>query len=182
MVADVVWSDIPGWFSEEEAALYLQYLDGPWCEVGSWRGRSAYVLASSGYPGTCIEWFQGSPEHNKERDPPEVVEEDLRSNLAGFNVRIIDKDFHEAADDVGEVQFLHLDADHSYNMTQAAFDLYSPKIVTDGFFALHDAWGESGSHERTAWPGSMKFAKELIRNPAWMHIQDAHRAAIFQKR
>lgn len=173
---------IDGWFSWREAKLYLRYLAGPWCEVGSWRGRSARVLASTGYPGVCVEWGKGSPQHDREWGLADDILGDLHRNLRGFHVRIIEGDLREVHPKVGSVQFLHLDADHTPEMTQAAFDLYAPKVIPGGYLALHDAWGERGSHKHCGWPGTMAFAKDLIASPHWEHIEDAQRAAIFKKR
>ena len=171
-MAKPLWTDIPGWFSQEEADLYLEYLDGEWCEVGCWRGRSAVLLASSGYHGTVVDWFQGSPQHDLENDN-ETVEADLRRNLSGLDVDIISGDLREVSHKVGKVQFLHLDADHWGDMTEVAFDLYSPKILTGGILALHDAYGN--------WRDTVSFVNGLMGRPGWVFLGKADRAAVFRK-
>ncbi len=172
---------IPGWFSRAEADLYLEHLEGRWCEVGTWQGRSARCLASSGYPGVAVDWFSGSEGHGVERKDPETLEANWRFNLRDFPVELVVGDFREAADKIGGYfQFLHLDAEHTYESTRDALALYSPKLMDGGVLALHDAWGEDGNRNWTAWPGSQKVMKELDCRQ-WEHLGDAERSALFRK-
>ncbi len=108
-----------------------------------------------------------------ERDDPDVVEADLRANLAEFDVTIIKGDLRKVHEQVGPVQFLHLDADHWGEMTEAAFDLYGPKVETQGFLALHDAYGD--------WHDTVRFAEYLASDPDWQFVDKADRAAVFQR-
>lgn len=150
----------------------------PWCEVGCYQGRSTVILASTG-PGTVVDHFEGTASHPEEWGKNNYRE--FMENTKGFAIRIVVGRFERKAGNVGSIRFLHLDADHSYEATKLAFDLYTPKLVRGGHVALHDAWGEEGSKTETAWPGSMRFAKELMESPGWEHVGDARRLAAFKK-
>ncbi len=58
-------------------------------------------------------------------------------------------------------------------MTEVAFDLYSPKILTGGFLALHDAYGN--------WRDTVSFVNGLMGRPGWVFKGKADRAAVFRK-
>lgn len=179
-VADHLWrraDAIPGWFSREEADLVYTLCESPWCEIGCHRGRSTVILAAKG-PGTVVDTFQGTATRPAE---PGWHLREFMENTRGFAIRIVVGRFERKAGNVGSIRFLHLDADHSYEATKLAFDLYTPKLVRGGHVALHDAWGEEGSKTETAWPGSMRFAKELMESPGWEHVGDARRLAAFKK-
>lgn len=181
-VADHLWrraDAIPGWFSREEADLVYTLCESPWCEVGCYQGRSTVILASTG-PGTVVDHFEGTASHPEEWGKNNYRE--FLVNTWGFPVRVLKGPFAQVSEKVKDnLRFLHLDADHSYEATKLAFDLYAPKLVKGGHLALHDAWGEDGSKMDTAWPGSMQFAKDLIANPRWEHVGDARRLAAFKK-
>jgi hypothetical protein len=151
---------IEGWLSKLEAILLYALCEGSWCEVGAWRGKSAVVLAETGHPGVVID---------------KEVTLELRNNLSPYAVKVVESSFEDAIGAVGQVQLLHLDADHSYEGTKRAYELYSPKVQHEGYLVFHDARG--GGH-----PEVELFVTTLFRNPSWRHIASVERSVVFQLR
>jgi hypothetical protein len=173
MIDDELWTkveQIHGWLWREEADTLDDLNSGEWCEVGCWQGRSTRVLAEKN-PGWAVDWFQGSPEHEAGTD---TYEEFMRNVGWHPNVTVVRSRFENAADHVGRVDLLHLDADHSYDATKLAFDLYSPKVRIGGHVVFHDARGGG-------WPSVERFVAELKRRPGWAHVVNVGRAAAFQR-
>lgn len=173
---------IDGWYFRAEADLLWRLCDGLWCEVGCWRGKSTVVLAQSGYKGYAIDWFKGSPEHQGK--PPNTLE-DFKRYVAPFpNVTILDYRFEDCADQVPDgLRLLHLDADHSYAATRAAWELYAHKVEVSGHVVLHDAWSPSGGRriEGAPWPGTCQFALEMEQHPEWELVESVERCAAFRR-
>ena len=137
------------------------------------------ILAQSG-PGFCVDWFRGMPEHVEGYSTVEDFVGNLGDDMR--NVTVVEKKFEDAADDVPDgLRFLHLDADHSYHGTTRAFELFSPKVVQDGFLVVHDAWWQTGFQQPSAWPGVTLFTRDLLENPGWKHVEDCERSAVFVK-
>lgn len=171
---DDLWAKadrIPGWFKRDEADLLLRLTDGPWCEVGCWQGRSTLILAETGEPGYAVDWFCGSPEH----DPDTDTLDEFLENIGPYeNVTVLSERFEDAAHIVPDgLRMLHLDADHSYDATRLAFDLYSPKVDVGGHVQFHDALGGG-------WPEVERFVNEL--DPAvWLRVGEANLSAAFKR-
>lgn len=172
-----VWEqadNIDGWLSPAEAGLLWKLCAGPWCEVGCWHGRSAVVLAGTGHPGWCVDWFQ---ENHYGLGTREQFDVNLRGRR---NVTVVPSPFAEAADRVpAGLALLHLDADHSYEGTAEAFRLYSPKVEVGGHVVIHDA--HPYRLARNPWPGTTRFAEELRRAPGWEPAADVERSAAFRR-
>ena len=164
-----VWdaaSRIEGWLTREEANLLWRYCLGPWCEVGTFKGRSARVLSARGH-GYCVDLCE------------DWYADDLRRNLNGTApVRVIRGDFRDVVDQVPAfLSFLYLDAGHSFDETIEAFELYSPKVISGGHIALHDVL-ELHPGEMD-WPGA-NSALHVLTREAWQLVAAAHRVAVFR--
>lgn len=181
--------DIDGWLYEREAKLLWDLCESPWCEIGSHRGRSAIILASRSNPGYCIDWFRDRPGHMESDERAADIEASLRKNMKPFEVKVFAKRFQDVHERIPEgLAFLHLDADHSFDGTEEAFNLYAPKVKRGGYMVIHDAWHE-GWHEDpsvkelSAWPDVPQFLNEvLFFNQCWEHVCDVERSAAFRKR
>ena len=169
---------IPGWLTKDEADFLHGCTKPPWCEIGAWMGRSTLVMADKG-PGVVVDWFQGSPEH----DPGTNTLNEFLAYTAGTpNITVIPKRFEDAVDDVGEdICTLHLDADHSYEATKRAFELYGPKVRPGGLVVMHDAWPNDVRSD-PPWPGVYRFALELMRDPGWMYVGGIRSYAAFRRK
>lgn len=183
-------SEIEGWLYEGEARLLWDLCSAPWCEVGSHRGRSAVILASRDLPGWCVDWFLDREGHLWNPDKSREIQAELRSNLAPFGgVTVLAGRFQDLHEQVPDgLGFLHLDADHSFEGTKEAFDLYAPKVRRGGHLVIHDVWHESwhdnpSVKEHSPYPGVTRFVKEcLLADQEWEHLLDVERSAAFRKR
>lgn len=170
---DELWAKadmIGGWLTRREGDLLYSLCQTPWCEVGSWQGRSTVILAARG-PGTCIDWFREGSEMS-----------DLEANVP-TTCTVLASDFRDAADLVEPgLRFLHLDADHSYAATKQAWDLYIPKLESGCHVVIHDAW--IYGTEYNPWPEVTFFVDNLIDLQAKNgveHVCDVERSAAFRK-
>jgi hypothetical protein len=166
---------IQGWLGKEEARFLFELCQGPWCEVGCWKGRSTVVLAQTHHPGWAVDSFEGSPAPDPTADggtKPEFME-----NIGPYtNVTVLPYKYRGASAMVpDDLSLVFLDADHSYEATREAFLLYSPKVEQGGHVAFHDAKGDG-------WPGVEEFVGELRANQAWRELPAVELTVAFQKR
>lgn len=162
---------IPGWLNRQEADLLYELCESPWCEIGCFHGKSLNVLAKKGH-GWAIDPLK-DPELGS-------FEPEFFHHTKDLDFTFVHKDFRDAVDDVGEIRFLHLDADHSYEATKEAFDLYAPKLSPGRFLVMHDAWPENPwlGH---FWPGVYRLTAELMADEGWICVGGAGRSAAFRK-
>lgn len=176
--------NIEGWLSQPEADQLYRLCKGKWIEVGSWKGRSTYVLASTGHHGVAIDWFKGSSEHYHAADTYEQFLKNVA--LVRDKITVVNADYKEAVGGVpdGKFQLLFLDAEHDYEHTKEALELYYPKVKKGGIIILHDVWGWDGERRAdwTPWPGVTKYAYELLEDERFEHIEDAHRSMAIRKK
>lgn len=184
-VSDELWSKvdaIDGWLFREEAdLLYTFSKAGLWMELGSYKGKSTVVMAQNNN-GVAIDWFKGSPEHPKDTD----THEEFIKNTQGLPHFVItlsgrmEEVIHEIdTKRTPKVKLLYLDAEHSYEATKLAFDLYEKFVDDKGYVIFHDAWGENGETDLTPWPGVTKFVNELCEDENWENIHNVRRCAVF---
>ena len=169
-VPDDLWAKadrIKGYLTREEANLLWRYCKAPWCEIGTFCGRSAAVLSGRG-SGWCVDlfedWYAG----------------ESCTNLGAITkIRALRGNFRDVAHLVPDgLEFLYLDADHSYEATLAAFWAYEPKVKVGGHIALHDALElHPGQMD---WPGTNSAMATLVRE-AYYFVAAAHRVVVFQK-
>jgi predicted O-methyltransferase YrrM len=174
-VTDEQWAKaarIYGWFDKDEAEFLYPLVTGPWCEIGSFHGRSTTVLAETGYPGWAVDWHRGSPEHPEGTD----TYAEFVGNVGAYpNVEVLRMRLEDAEPHVGPLQLLFLDAEHTYDATKQAWNLYAPKVVRGGIVAVHDAAGG-------AWPEVEQFAAEVRGNQNWCQYRTVNRLAAFHRR
>jgi len=135
---------IDGWFAGKEAeAIYnlAKASKDAVVEVGSYVGRSSYVLAAAG-PVTCIDPFDGvlplSP-HIKPKDTWIGFKKNVLDGPWGKNVTVIkgrDEDvFPTWTKPVG---FLFLDHDHRDGPVRRSLLGWKPHMVSGARVVLHD--------------------------------------------
>jgi hypothetical protein len=163
-----VWDDaqrVEGWLTREEANLLWRYASSPWCEVGTFKGRSARILSARGF-GYCVDLFD------------DWYAADTRTGLDGLPVTAIRGDCLAVADRVpAGLNFLYLDAGHSFDETLDAFRAYAPKVKAGGHIALHDVL-ELHPNEMD-WPGA-NSALHVLTREAFQLVAAAHRVAVFR--
>lgn len=175
-MAQPVWTEVEGWLLPDEADLLRKYSDGVWCEIGSWKGKSTLVLAESGR-GYAIDTFTGSAEHGD----VDTFADFIQNTQHLKNVTAIRGDFRIAHEYIPELDFLYLDADHSYEATKEAFEMYAPKVKKGGVVVLHDAWGYDGDTEKSEYPGVQKFALEILEDERWEHLENVRRCLAIRR-
>ena len=120
-------------------------------EVGVWKGKSACMMAqhieASGKPlhFFAVDTFEGSPEHqtavaHEGGSTYHVFSSHMEKSGAERYVRPVRMDSVRAAKCFGDesVDFVFIDADHSYEGVRADLFAWFPKIKRDGIIAGHD--------------------------------------------
>jgi predicted O-methyltransferase YrrM len=144
--------------TEDELHMLMQYSRGAAviCELGCYEGRSsvAFALNTSGAVyavdpfldgrlGVCYtEWVARI--HRRRQRAKNLL------FLRGLSGDVVRK-FHRPID------FLFIDADHSYEAAKADWEQWFPKVNKNGYIALHDAKLAKNSSQPL---GSMRFYSE----------------------
>jgi predicted O-methyltransferase YrrM len=152
---------IEGWLSRDQGArLYVAAhrvpAGGSIVEIGSFRGRSAVVLASAAPDG--VEIVAIDPHAGGDRGPGEIRPQAERgeadnqafhANLrrAGVEdrVRLVRKLSGEALADVaGEIDLLYIDGAHRYSPASDDIDRWGARVRPGGSLLIHDAFNAIG--------------------------------------
>jgi Methyltransferase domain len=158
---DGAWAaarDVEGWLTEAQARRLHRAAEavapgGRIVEIGSFRGRSAIVLASTGAVVICIDPHAGS-----DRGPQEIAADgdrgaaDLdafRANLARAGVA--DRVRHVRAfsgaalgEVAGPVDVLFVDGAHRFAPARADLVRWGGRVAAGGRMLVHDAWSSIG--------------------------------------
>lgn len=153
--------DVEGWMSDEQArtlwdAAAALGVGDKIVEIGSFRGRSAVVLATAAPAGVSINTID--PHAGGDRGPREIEEDAARgaddhelflANLerCGVADRIdhIRKMSADAHDDVdGEIALLYIDGAHRYAPAQADIESWGSRVQMDGRMLIHDSFNSIG--------------------------------------
>jgi predicted O-methyltransferase YrrM len=158
---DAAWAtarDVEGWLTEAQAAQLFAAAasvapDGRVVEIGSFRGRSAIVLAGAGVEVVCVDPHAGS-----DRGPREIAADadrgsaDLRAfreNLAragvADRVRHVRAFSHLALADVpGPIDVLFVDGAHRFGPARTDLVSWGDGVRDGGRMLVHDAWSSLG--------------------------------------
>lgn len=147
---------IQGWASDEELGLIYdlaqKYLtkNSLALEVGSWKGKMAFVTASvclqKGATLICLDTFYGCESQKKlfyeasKIGIKKFMEANIYKNLAGLPVKYIVGDStieHKQIKD-GSISFCFIDGDHYNPVVKQDLDNFWPKVKIGGVFAGHD--------------------------------------------
>lgn len=149
------YKKIDGWLTPSEAAgLYIfskkVLKNSTIVEIGSWRGKSTYCLAKGSNRYTKIIAidpfdYSGEPgskeEYESKRSGIDPLSE-FKKNVLKFLVMgkiEIKKGFsRDFVHDIGKIDLLFIDGDHSIEGCRFDYDNYSPKIKSGGFLLFHD--------------------------------------------
>jgi hypothetical protein len=71
-------------------------------------------------------------------------------------------------------QLLFVDGDHSYDACCQDVDLYGKWLDIGGTLILHDATA-------IGWPGPIKVAEQLSKDPAWQFLEERGNCVVFRK-
>lgn len=153
--------EIEGWLTEEEAVeLYSLAMQAKspkpvFCEIGTWKGKSACVLATAAkeVKGTlfCVDPFTGVGDAASERAYKKVISQsslplkkEFEENMERLNLlsytRVIPKLSKDARKDfpADHLDLLFIDGNHDYDFVMQDFILWSPLVQHGGYLALHD--------------------------------------------
>ena len=149
---------VEGWLTEAQArrlfaAAARAAPDGHVVEIGSFRGRSAIVLAGAGGAVVCIDPHAGS-----DRGPQEIAADADRgaADVAAFQANleragVADRVHHvrafsgAALDGVaGPVDVLFVDGAHRFAPARADLERWGGRVRAGGRMLVHDAWSSIG--------------------------------------
>lgn len=155
---------VDGHLYREEAVWLLEIPaklgSGIYVNLGTWKGRSAILLAAglrdNGLTGKVIAvdtydsctMTNGAGENTLAYVKEKVEERDLNPYVQieiGLTSQVVSK-YKET-----QVNFIFIDADHSYEAVKEDFELWSPLIKKGGILAFHDS----------TKPGVKKFLAEF---------------------
>jgi hypothetical protein len=161
---DAVWSgaeQVEGWLTRAQAQRLWRAAagmreGGRLVEIGSFRGRSAIVLASAAPEGSavvCIDPHLGSDRGPQELRPDHALGEDdhaaFRANLARagvaglvHHVRKRSEAAHGAVP--GAIDVLFVDGAHRYGPARADLRDWGAKVTPGGRLLVHDAFSSVG--------------------------------------
>jgi predicted O-methyltransferase YrrM len=147
---------IQGWMSHEELGLLYDLTrevvekDELAVEVGSWKGRSSYVIAHAceekGARLLCIDTFNGCEtqktlyEESMKLGVEKFIQENIAKNLKGLPADFVvgnSLEVHQHIND-NSISFCFIDGDHYNPVVKDDLDNFWPKVKKGGIFAGHD--------------------------------------------
>lgn len=152
---------VAGWLSDDQAGRLWERAaavrpGGTIVEIGSYRGRSAIVLATAAPEG--VEVVAIDPHAGNDRGPREIRgtsaegEADHRAFLANLaragvdgrvrHVRAPSQDALDAVD--GPVDLLYVDGAHRYAPARADLERWGARVAPGGTMLVHDAFSSIG--------------------------------------
>lgn len=156
---DHFFQSLEGWFDEADKRIYDIAVDkfnsgSSFVEIGCYKGKSSCAMAvniinsAKDIAFYCVDTWKGSPEHQLGEiwEDENVVQDNLydvfRKNINPVKKYItpIRKSSLEAAKDFedGSLEFIFLDADHSYEAVKNDLCAWYPKLKSNGMMSGHD--------------------------------------------
>ena len=154
-------ADVEGWMTDDQARrLWDRARDvrapGKIVEIGSYRGRSAIVLARAAADGVTV--FAIDPHAGNDRGPQQIegTAEEGNSDHATFlanlerggvsdrvtHVRLPSAGAHGAID--GEIALLYVDGAHRYGPAREDLARWGARVRPGGAMLVHDAFNAVG--------------------------------------
>jgi len=146
--------------TDAELAMLLKYAKGSQVavELGCYEGRTAVAVAQvvHGQVYSIDPFFKGRLGISYGKQIANIHAARQRIN----NIKLIDKLSWEAIKSFHQpIDFLFIDADHSYEAVRQDWFDWSPKIKVGGYVALHDSKKSVNSPREL---GTMQFYKQDI--------------------
>jgi len=180
---DHFFQTLPGWFDDRDKEIYdavvNKFQDGAtFVEVGSYKGRSACAMAvniinsNKNIKFYCVDTWKGSPEHQKGQPYEDidvingVLYDVFLKNIQPVKnfITPIKEESVEAAKHFNDnsLDFVFLDADHSYEAVTKDLYTWFYKIKNGGVLSGHD-WQWS-SVQRAVIDFATNFRLEVQNN------------------
>jgi hypothetical protein len=87
----------------------------------------------------------------------------------------------KAVDELGGVDFIFIDGNHSYEGLRDDWEGWSPRVVSGGIVALHDSRSYDGHDIESA--GSVKFTREVItRDPRFQVVDTVDSLTVLRRK
>jgi predicted O-methyltransferase YrrM len=182
--------DIEGWLSEDQARRLFdraRSLPGGTriVEIGSYRGRSAIVLASAAAAG--VEMVAIDPHAGNDRGPQEirgsidVGQSDHAAFIANLKragvaqaVRHVRAPSQDALGAVaGEIDLLYVDGAHRYQPARDDLARWGARVAPGGTMLVHDAFSSVGV--------TLALARLLFASGGWRYVGRARSLAEYRR-
>ena len=162
------------------------------CEIGTWKGKSAYIFASAikGGKGVlyCIDPFNGDGD-NASKDtylkeikklhitPIQNFKMTMNKYALGQYIKILPmlsgkarKKFNES-----RIDLLFIDGNHEYESVKNDYELWAPLIPSGGVIVLHDVGAIHVDGPKRV------FEEYILNNPMWKNTSIVGEMAIATK-
>jgi hypothetical protein len=169
------YESVEGWFNPGDIAFYKEIIDqfnGPahFVEIGSYKGKSSSFMAveiansKKNIKFDCVDTWEGSPEHQAggNLEDPDVIN-DLMFDVFKKNMEPL-KDYYTAkrmpsleavaSYPDNSLDFVFIDADHSYQSVREDIIAWWPKVKNGGIISGHDY--------QMGTPGVIAASNELL--------------------
>jgi predicted O-methyltransferase YrrM len=171
----------------DEAALLYRLArdatDGPFAEIGRFKGGSTFILASA-LPDGVELWSYDLHVALRADMPGEQLDGELGAALARYGlerkVHLIVGDSRKVEPPSTTLEVLFIDGDHSYEGAKADFERWSAYVRPGGHVLLHDAV-DSGGYGNV-YPGVARVVDEIRGEQGWERLPDAGSIAHFIRR
>jgi predicted O-methyltransferase YrrM len=160
-----IYQNIEGWFDFPNLYSFVVSLfeSGKFVEVGSWLGKSSSFMAveiknsNKNIEFYCVDTWRGSSEHeNDEKIINDTLYNSFLKNIEPVRdyIKPIRKSSEEASADFDDnsLDFIFIDAGHSYEDVKNDLEKWYPKLKENGIIAGHDF--------SQAWPGVIMAVNE----------------------
>lgn len=147
-------NNFEGWLDIEEAKLLYNIASnlkgkGVIVEIGSWCAKSLTLLTKGALNNDFANKIYSIDPFLTSKDEPNGKYETFLDNLKKND--LLDKIIHikEKSQIAGltfneKIEFIFIDGFHKYEAVKQDFDLYFPKIVDNGYIAIHDIGSYQG--------------------------------------
>jgi len=153
------YQTVEGWFNYGDFVFYKEIIDkfnGPahFVEIGSYKGKSASFMAveiaNSGkrIKFDCVDTWLGSPEHQKDGNLPDwnvingnlfdIFKQNMEPVKNYYKAKRMTSLRAAATYPDNSLDFVFIDADHSYEAIRADIIAWWPKVKIGGIISGHD--------------------------------------------
>jgi len=183
-------ADVEGWMTEDQARLLWdeaasRHAGEQIVEIGSFRGRSAIILASAAPEGVAVVAID--PHLGTDRGPQEIVttsalgqsdHEVFNANLAAAGVAVRVRHVRTLSDAAlaeveGAIDLLYIDGAHRYGPARADIVGWGGRVRHGGTLLVHDSWSSVGV--------SLALLTTLVWSGEWRYLGRAQSMTCYRR-